>query len=97
MNGMSEARLVDKTDKELITQTEAAELRGMSLAAVNQHVRSGRWRSELKYGKRLVYRFDVLSFEPQTHKTKHLVSTRNVGLPQTKSKGRANRKQTKSK
>lgn len=58
-------------DETLITQSEAAELRSMSLAAVNEHVRSGRWRSIVKYGKRLVYRDDVVGFEPKTHKTKH--------------------------
>jgi hypothetical protein len=74
---------------ELITQTEAAELRGMSLAAVNQHVRSGRWRSLFKYGKRLVYRADVVGFEPKTHKAKH--------LGKAKSGRGANTKQTKTK
>jgi hypothetical protein len=60
-----------KGDEPLITQSEAAELRGMSLAAVNEHVRSGRWRSTIAYGKRLVYRADVVGFEPKTHKAKH--------------------------
>ena len=60
-----------KRNDELITQSEAAAIRGMSLAAVNEHVRAGRWRSEVRYGKRLVYRRDVESFEPKTHKAKH--------------------------
>ena len=77
--------MTSKNGDELITQTAAAELRGMSLAAVNQHVRSGRWRSELKYGKRLVYRADVVSFEPKTHKSKH-VSTANVARTARKKK-----------
>ncbi len=64
--------MTSKNGDELITQTAAAELRGMSLAAVNQHVRSGRWRSEIKYGKTLVYRADVIGFEPKTHKAKHV-------------------------
>ncbi len=63
--------MTDKDGNELITQTEAAELRGMSLAAINEHVRSGRFRSEIKYGKRLVYKADVIAFEPKTHKAKH--------------------------
>jgi hypothetical protein len=63
--------MVKKVTEELITQTEAAALRRMSLAAVNEHVRNGRWRSELKYGKRLVYREDVVAFDPKTHKAKH--------------------------
>ncbi len=65
-----------KGGKELITQSAAATLRGMSLAAVNEHVRSGRWRSTVFYGKRLVYRVDVVDFEPKTHKTKHLKGVR---------------------
>jgi hypothetical protein len=60
-----------KDDKELITQSEAADMRSMTLAAVNEHVRSGRWRSAVRYGKRLVYREDVVGFEPKTHKAKH--------------------------
>jgi hypothetical protein len=89
--------VTDKNGEELITQTAAAELRGMSLAAVNQHVRSGRWRSQLKYGKRLVYRSDVLSFEPKTHKTKHLkvASKRTANEPHTKSKPRSSKRQAK--
>lgn len=63
--------MTDDTGAELITQTEAARLRGMTLAAVNEHVRSGRWRSVTKYGKRLVYRADVVGFEPKTHKARH--------------------------
>lgn len=70
--------MTSKNGDELITQTAAAELRGMSLAAVNQHVRSGRWRSEFKYGKRLVYRADVVDFEPKTHKSKHLATRRKT-------------------
>lgn len=79
-----------KHNEELITQSEAAEIRSMTLAAVNEHVRAGRWRSEVRYGKRLVYRADVESFEPKTHKEKHRLSKPNRKL-------RANRKQTKSK
>jgi hypothetical protein len=63
--------MTDKDGNELITQTDAAELRGMSLASINEHVRSGRFRSKVKYGKRLVYKADVVAFEPKTHKAKH--------------------------
>ena len=55
---------------ELITQTEAARLKGMSLAAVNDLVRRGRWRSEVVYGKRLVVRADVEAYTPQTRAPK---------------------------
>jgi hypothetical protein len=77
---------------DLITQSEAARLRGMSLAAVNEHVRSGRWRSEFRYGKRLVYKADVDSFEPKTHKAKHRGEQTKT---QTRRKPKANRKQMK--
>jgi hypothetical protein len=63
--------MTDRDGNELITQTDAAELRGMSLASINEHVRSGRFRSKVKYGKRLVYKADVIAFEPKTHKAKH--------------------------
>jgi hypothetical protein len=60
-----------RDNDELITQTAAAQLRGMTLAAVNEHVRSGNWRSEIRYGKRLVVRADVVNWKPMTHKKKH--------------------------
>jgi excisionase family DNA binding protein len=49
---------------ELITQTEAAELRGVSLGAINELVRRGKLRSEERFGKKLVYRSDVEDYEP---------------------------------
>jgi hypothetical protein len=54
----------DKNGDEWLTQTEAADHLGKSLAAVNELVRRGRITSTNKYGKRLVLRSDVLSFEP---------------------------------
>ncbi len=49
---------------ELITQSAAATLRGVTLAAINDLVRRGRLRSIERYGKVLVYRADVESFAP---------------------------------
>jgi hypothetical protein len=49
---------------ELITQSEAARLRGVTLAAINDLVKRGRLRSCEQYGKVLVYRSDVENFEP---------------------------------
>jgi hypothetical protein len=80
--------MTDKEGNELITQTEAAKLRSMSLAAVNEHVRNGRWRSKVIYGKRLVYRDDVISFEPKTHKTKHVITNKTI----TKKSSKKNKK-----
>jgi hypothetical protein len=50
---------------ELITQTEAAELRGVSLRSINNLVRRGRLRSVEQFGKKLLYRNEVESFEPE--------------------------------
>ena len=47
-----------------ITQIEAAELRGLSVQVINNWVRRGRIRSTEIYGKVLVSRADVLSYEP---------------------------------
>lgn len=52
-------------DGDLMTQAEAAELRGTTVAAINELVRRGRLRSVERFGKRLVYRSDVESFEPE--------------------------------
>jgi hypothetical protein len=49
-----------------ITQAHAAELRGMTLKAINALVLRGRIRSREVYGKRLVHRDDVLTYEPKT-------------------------------
>jgi hypothetical protein len=49
-----------------ITQKAAAELRDMSLQAINALVSRGRIRSKLVYGKTLVHRGDVLAYEPKT-------------------------------
>lgn len=54
---------------ELITQSEAAELMGKTLPAVNELVRRGRLRSVEKYGKRLVYRSEAESFEDERRKS----------------------------
>ena len=52
------------TPADLITQVEAAELRGLDLQVVNNWVRRGRIRSFERYGKTLVSRSEVLSYEP---------------------------------
>jgi hypothetical protein len=49
---------------ELITQAEAAVLRGISVAAINDLVKRRRIRSEERYGKTLVYRSDIENFKP---------------------------------
>jgi hypothetical protein len=52
----------------LITQTEAARLKGTTLSVVNQWVRRGRVRSVDLFGRKLVYREDVLAYNPEDNK-----------------------------
>ena len=52
----------------LITQTEAARLKNTTLSVVNQWVRRGRVRSVDLFGRKLVYRDDVLAYDPQDNK-----------------------------
>lgn len=49
---------------DLITQKEAAEVSGRSIAAINELVRRGRIASFEKYGKNLVSKSEMLAFEP---------------------------------
>jgi excisionase family DNA binding protein len=50
---------------DLITQVEAARLRGVSLPSINELVRRGRLRSKEVFGKKLVYRSEVEAFEKE--------------------------------
>jgi excisionase family DNA binding protein len=50
---------------DLITQSEAARLRGVSLPSINELVRRGRLRSKEVFGKKLVYRSEVEGFEKE--------------------------------
>jgi predicted site-specific integrase-resolvase len=47
-----------------ITQSEAAELRDLTVQVINNWVRRGRIRTTERYGKILVSRSDVLAYEP---------------------------------
>lgn len=47
-----------------ITQTKAAELKGMTLPAINMLVSRKRIRSKEVYGKVLVSRADVMAYTP---------------------------------
>ena len=67
---MSRKKVSKKVEQEvdvadLITQSEAAELLGKSLPAVNDLVRRGRLRSVEKFGRRLVFRSEVKALEDQ--------------------------------
>jgi excisionase family DNA binding protein len=50
---------------DLMTIAEAAELRGVSVAAIGELVRRGRLNSVERFGRKLVYRAEVESFERQ--------------------------------
>lgn len=49
--------------KDLITQAEAARLRGVSRSAIQALVQRGRLRSVEMFGRNLVYRSEVVAFE----------------------------------
>jgi excisionase family DNA binding protein len=49
---------------EWISQSEAAELRGVSRQAISKLVRKGRLRTVVVGGRRLVNRAEVLSYQP---------------------------------
>lgn len=51
---------------DLITQTEAARLRGVTRAAIGDLISRGRLRSAEMFGKTLVYRSEVRGFEKQS-------------------------------
>src|SRR5690348_13300663 len=48
----------------LITQAEAAKLRGVSLAAINDLIRRGRLQTVEMFGRKLLRRADVQAFRP---------------------------------
>ena len=50
--------------KDLMTQADAAELRGVSRAAITDLVKRGRLNTVEMFGKRLVFRSEVVAFEP---------------------------------
>ena len=49
----------------LITQSEAAKLRGVSVSAINYLVKKERIRSVEKYGRVLVYDDEVRNYKPK--------------------------------
>lgn len=62
--------MANKKDEDLITQAEAAELRGVTPQAINELVRRGRLTMVKRFGLQLVYRSEVKAFEPKTHKAR---------------------------
>jgi hypothetical protein len=54
----------EEMPNDLITISEAAELRDRTVAAISQMVRRARIRGYELYGKTLVSRSEVLSYEP---------------------------------
>lgn len=49
---------------DFVTQAEAAAMRGVSLASINELVRRGRLTPVSMFGRNLLRRSEVLSFEP---------------------------------
>jgi hypothetical protein len=56
--------------EDLISQTEAAQLRGVSPQSISELVKRGRLMKYVRYGLPLVSRAEVLAFEPKTHKAR---------------------------
>lgn len=54
---------LEKTMQEFVTVSEAAKLRGVTRAAIHALIKRGRLRSVDMFGRMLLYRSEVLSFE----------------------------------
>ncbi len=50
---------------DLITQSEAAKIRGVSRAAISDLVKRRRLRTKMLFGRALVYRDEVVNFKPE--------------------------------
>lgn len=70
------AELIDPTD--LISQADAAKLRGVSRASINELVTRGRLNTIEIGGKPYLYRKEVLAFEPDKGGRKPAVKTEGV-------------------
>jgi len=62
INWFDTALKIDLDD--LITQAEAAELRGVSIQAINHLVKKGRFRVVRIVGRVLLYRDEVMNYTP---------------------------------
>jgi len=95
---------LDKDPKDfadLISQSEAAQLRGVSRAAIGYLVTNGKLRYREVLGRKFVYRSEVLSFEPgkpgpKTAKAKEARKSKqdrkpSTNLSRTKSKPKASK------
>jgi excisionase family DNA binding protein len=61
--------MMDKTDfSDLISQKEAAEIRGVSRSAINELIKRGRLKVQEIGGKKFLSRKEVLAFEGQQGK-----------------------------
>ncbi len=52
-------------EDEMLTMSEAAQVRGVTYEAIRSLVRRGKLRSAHKYGRLLVYRSEVLNFKKE--------------------------------
>jgi excisionase family DNA binding protein len=64
-SGKSQKSRAEVDVNDLITQAEAAEMRGVSRAAITDLVKRGRLRTVELFGKKLLYRSEVENFEPE--------------------------------
>lgn len=72
---------------DLISQADAAELRGVSRASINELVKRGRLRSVDIAGKVFLYRSEVKAFEPQSGGRPSKAKTKGVKTGTTKKQG----------
>jgi hypothetical protein len=61
-------KATDTEPDDLLTQMDAATLRGVELSAVNQWVRRGRVGKYIRFGRTLVSRAEILAYDPEANK-----------------------------
>lgn len=69
---------------DLITQQQAAEIRGVTLASINELVQRGRLRTVEMFGRKLVFRSEVESFTPHKRGPKPATTRKTVRQRGTK-------------
>jgi hypothetical protein len=74
--------------EDLISQADAAELRGVSRASINELVKRGRLGSVEIAGKVFLYRSEVEAFEPQPGGRPPKPKTEEAAKPTKKKGGR---------
>lgn len=61
---MEKKSKIPKEEEELITVQEAATLKGVSKTRIHQWINEGRLKKEVRYGRSVVSKSEVMSIEP---------------------------------